>query len=340
MKKLTFFIIFSFMFLVACGTGDQTSLGSSDTPVGQNSDERPGINDNNDQSSSGMVGYVAHITENEVIVTDKRLTEPYEKIGFENMYDQAGNAISFNLKNIDKQMQKSLIVGEKIVVTHNAVAESYPGQSTAEAIRREVDEENDFINTHGKMDNLHIFKQFLNDFYEGENSEFRIVEYTIEGDPIFTTVSYENRGFQQFTDATQDEFGVSEQIIHNSCGALAEFYENKQVNIELEDCTNGQENLLLEIDTNDILVPDQTYTGLEIEVNGKITFETDDSSVIEDTLEKIKQGEKQSLMSMSMMAPDGKLIIYGEQVDLIFDYYEAGAVLAHGMHIAAGLSLD
>ncbi|MFC4386928.1 DUF3221 domain-containing protein [Gracilibacillus marinus] len=106
MKKMIVFILLS-LALIAC---------SSDGEV-KNNDE--------------MIGYIAKITDDTILVTEKYLETNVEQLKEEEMYEKMGNAIYFKVSELEDSFLNSLQLGDKVVVTYSVVAESYPGQSTA-----------------------------------------------------------------------------------------------------------------------------------------------------------------------------------------------------------------
>ncbi|GEN45595.1 DUF3221 domain-containing protein [Alkalibacillus haloalkaliphilus] len=114
MKSLL--VILIVVFLSACGTG-----GASGE---QNSEEHP-----------GFIGYIAKVEDNQILVTENKVDD--EEANHENLDqfgEKAGQAIYFSLKDIDEDTINNLNVGDHIEVIHGAVAESYPGQSSAKEI--------------------------------------------------------------------------------------------------------------------------------------------------------------------------------------------------------------
>jgi hypothetical protein len=106
MKKMIVFILLS-LALIAC---------SSDGEV-KNNDE--------------MIGYIAKITDDTILVTEKYLETNVEQLKEEEMYEKMGNAIYFKVSELEDSFLNSLQIGDKVVVTYSVVAESYPGQSNA-----------------------------------------------------------------------------------------------------------------------------------------------------------------------------------------------------------------
>ncbi|GAA0454574.1 DUF3221 domain-containing protein [Alkalibacillus silvisoli] len=114
MKRLV--VILIVVFLSACGTG--TTSGE------QNLDEHPSFS-----------GYIVKVEDNQILVTENKVDE--EEANHEDIDqfgEKAGQAIYFSLSEIDESRINQLAVGNHIEVIHGAVAESYPGQSSAKEV--------------------------------------------------------------------------------------------------------------------------------------------------------------------------------------------------------------
>ncbi|MDQ0352997.1 hypothetical protein J2R98_002858 [Alkalibacillus filiformis] len=117
MKRLA--AILMVVFLSACGTG--VTSGEQDQPQ---PDEHP-----------SFIGYIAKVEDNQILVTENKVDE--EEANHEDIDqfgEKAGQAIYFSLTEIDESTINQLDVGDHIEVLHGAVAESYPGQSSAKKV--------------------------------------------------------------------------------------------------------------------------------------------------------------------------------------------------------------
>ncbi|MBQ9313726.1 MAG: DUF4362 domain-containing protein [Clostridia bacterium] len=110
------------------------------------------------------------------------------------------------------------------------VAETYPVQINAITLRTIDEEGNDVIPPisqmesnkitikNGKNDydsiNVGRIESFIENSKNGNDDEIEVTQYTIEGDPIITTVRYNGTDgtFQTIRDTTQDKFGAPEII--------------------------------------------------------------------------------------------------------------------------------
>ena len=74
-------------------------------------------------------------------------------------------------------------------------------------------ENGDYVNIHGIIANEDAMADFLAKVDNKETASVRTVIYTVEGDPIITTFSFNSSYFSVTTDTTRDKFGA--QAIEN-----------------------------------------------------------------------------------------------------------------------------
>ncbi|WP_058308068.1 DUF3221 domain-containing protein [Gracilibacillus massiliensis] len=315
-----FLSVFVLLFVFACGTASNDGNTSEESP---------------EPSENVMTGYVAKKEDNRILVTEKRLDQPFDEIAVEEVNQQAGNAISFNIEDIEKSLATSLTVGEKIAVTHGAVAESYPGQSSATSVERVIDNEHDLVETHGEYANLIQLEMFRQEVDNEKNSNLRLVRHTTEGDLIFHNIQYKDGNYQVFVDATQDEYGVEETIRGFGCEQL-EYYltEEETISFDLQNCENeGGQLPVANVPFSEMIIPEQRYHRLEVILNDEVLIDTTDEDKKEEIINKIKEAQPQSVMAMSLMAPEGELILKGKMAEIRFDYYPEGNVMRYNSYI-------
>ncbi len=82
----------------------------------------------------------------------------------------------------------------------NALPKEYPSELAIE--------NGDYVNVHGAIYNEDVLTAFLAKADRGEDATIRIVNYTVEGDPIIKEASYTKEGgFTVTIDNTRDHFG-------------------------------------------------------------------------------------------------------------------------------------
>lgn len=82
-------------------------------------------------------------------------------------------------------------------------------------------ENGDVVQTFGVIHNLDKFESFLKAVEAGNKNEIRITTYTIEGDPIFYNLYFDEKNIQYGYDNTQDKFGISEESGQTYCLSIA-----------------------------------------------------------------------------------------------------------------------
>lgn len=100
---------------------------------------------------------------------------------------------------------------------------------------KESPADQEVINLHGQVTGLYYLEEFLNK----ERSSQKIVSYTIEGDPIYHTLTHKEDGtIQVVYDPTQDTYG-SNEISTFSCNALQKTDTDESLVYSLSLCDNG-----------------------------------------------------------------------------------------------------
>lgn len=317
-----------FLFLVACGTSNQNEDGQS----GQ-SDEHT--------RTSTMTGYIAEVNEEQVMVVEKKIYQPFSSIPIEEANEKAGNAINFHLESISSAT--NFHIGEKVEVTHGTVQESYPGQSTALDIKRVVDDTYDVIIQHDGIENAIQLELLLQAIQTEEDQQMRMVQYTVEGDPIFYTYSYKNDQINVLVDASEDQYGSKDnRITQFTCDQFEYYLKDQQtISFDLVGCDNGEDTTsfqVAEIKLSEIIIPFQQYSSVQISVGNNILLDTKDSKEISKVIDAIKKGDGQSIAAMTLMQPDGKLVLSGELADITFDFYPPGNFVRLNSYLETELS--
>ncbi len=83
-----------------------------------------------------FTGYIAKLEDDRMLVTENKIEE--EEANHEDLDDfgeKAGSAVYFSMDELDGSLIETLSVGDFIEVDHEAIAESYPGQSSALDVR-------------------------------------------------------------------------------------------------------------------------------------------------------------------------------------------------------------
>ncbi len=65
----------------------------------------------------------------------------------------------------------------------------------------------DYVSLHGTVYHADVFDAFFHSVQNGADAGVRIVDFTVEGDPIITSVAYQNGLLTVTRDTTRDRFG-------------------------------------------------------------------------------------------------------------------------------------
>ncbi|UOQ86427.1 DUF4362 domain-containing protein [Gracilibacillus salinarum] len=323
------YLIYSLMVLVlvACGTASNGSNASEETKTPANQNK--------------MTGYVAKYENGKVLVAENYIAPQEEEIPVQELYEKAGNAIYFNLENIDEKVTESLAIGEKIEVTHGPIAESYPAQSSATEIVRVKDSNHDLVETHGDYENLIKLETFKQAVQDQQVSHLRFIRYTTEGDPIFYNISYNGSEFNISSDSRQDSYtGTGDKWNSFTCKQMENtLTEENNISFDFTNCEQ-QEDLSFEVPYEKVIVPEQTYQSLEIIVGDQHILKSEDEEKINEVIEQIRTGTPKSAMIMTKMAPAGELVLKGEKTTIRFDFYKDGNLLRYNTFIEAGIKVE
>lgn len=72
-----------------------------------------------------------------------------------------------------------------------------------------------------------------------EVDKIRIVQYTLEGDPIFQTLEYSGNDIFYVSDNTKDKFaGKDKGLYKDSCKSIVKDQRESGITYRLIDCTN------------------------------------------------------------------------------------------------------
>ena len=66
----------------------------------------------------------------------------------------------------------------------------------------------DYVSLHGTVCHADVFDAFFHSVQNGADAGVRIVDFTVEGDPIITSVAYKDARLTITRDTTRDRFGA------------------------------------------------------------------------------------------------------------------------------------
>jgi hypothetical protein len=97
-------------------------------------------------------------------------------------------------------------------------------------------EQGDVVNVHGQIYNYVVFETFLENVNKKEPDEIRIVNYTVEGDPIFYDMKYDGSSINLQIDNSKDKYrGNGSSKIKAKCNEIVT-EEEASIYYALENC--------------------------------------------------------------------------------------------------------
>ncbi|MNG10477.1 hypothetical protein D3C84_939480 [compost metagenome] len=97
----------------------------------------------------------------------------------------------------------------------------------------------DVINIHGKITNLDRFKSFLKNVDNHVESELRIMQMTIEGDPIYYDFDYKKEKIYYAYDNRADQHGSKKKLKTECTRVISEKVE-RGVSYTLDGCKDTE----------------------------------------------------------------------------------------------------
>jgi hypothetical protein len=142
-----------------------------------------------------------------------------------------------------------------------------------------VNQNEDVIYTHGRVQNVGKLDEFM-----GRGSgQLRIVHYTVEGDPIFNDLSYENERVKVRRDNTQDRFGTPRVVVY-SCNKLNKEETDTQMLFTLSGCDGEAEKVPLFRVSYDVGQQDTFEFDLRYGVQRKNVIDTFQNRLVKDLI--------------------------------------------------------
>ncbi|MEM5609607.1 DUF4362 domain-containing protein [Bacillus thuringiensis] len=102
-----------------------------------------------------------------------------------------------------------------------------------------IDKKNDVIVKGTRISNLDKFENFVLNVEQREVDKIRIVQYTLEGDPIFQTLEYSGNDIFYVSDNRKDKFAGKDKGLHkDSCKSIVKEQRESESTYRLIDCMN------------------------------------------------------------------------------------------------------
>ncbi|MGM9985661.1 MAG: DUF4362 domain-containing protein [Bacillaceae bacterium] len=177
------------------------------------------------------------------------ITNVGKETQFIHVKNKSGEEIVLTLpKDSQKETYK---VGQKIVIwLDGGIRETAPVQATAKHIETiitpPVDEEYEPVVKISRSGVSHLDK--LDQFITEKKKKIKIIQYTIEGDPVSTRLERTEQGIKVVYDTTKDKYGPK-KIQTTYCERVEKTKTNTDMVYTLKNC-NGEDRELVYIDFN------------------------------------------------------------------------------------------
>jgi paraquat-inducible protein B len=100
----------------------------------------------------------------------------------------------------------------------------------------------DVVDTHGQVENVNELDDFVDHVKANVEDEVRIIQYTVEGDPMITDLVYDGQSISYTHDTTRDNFGNGE-VTTTRCETITKRTSNIETVYQLQ-CNGGNNNIL------------------------------------------------------------------------------------------------
>ncbi|MGY3714990.1 DUF4362 domain-containing protein [Sutcliffiella cohnii] len=99
----------------------------------------------------------------------------------------------------------------------------------------------DVVNSHGDIKNIEFLDKFINDVIENKTANVRVVNYTIEGDPIIHDLKFANGKLLSKIDTREDDFG-DKYVDESMCENIEITNKEEQTIYHLVGCENEKQH--------------------------------------------------------------------------------------------------
>jgi hypothetical protein len=137
---------------------------------------------------------------------------------------------------------------------------------------------NEVVETHGGLENIKRLDQFVKNMNSGKKDKVRLIRYTIEGDPIYYDLTYDDSKFTIKRDTREDQYGQGEVNTY-LCKSIQKQESTTSTKYIVEECPNLGE--LLNI-SHDVDQEEQFDFELKYGVGLKNKINTKDQELIKD----------------------------------------------------------
>jgi Domain of unknown function (DUF4362) len=110
--------------------------------------------------------------------------------------------------------------------------------------KAEKDRADEVVIGHNAIENADRFHAFSKRVSQKQKDEIRIMQRTIEGDPIYQHVRFDGKEFEYTHDSREDAYG-SKEVTRDTCGNFRVIETNTETTALLEKCENRIDSITL-----------------------------------------------------------------------------------------------
>lgn len=110
--------------------------------------------------------------------------------------------------------------------------------------KAEINRADEVVIGHNAIENADRFHAFSKSVSQQQKDEIRIMQRTIEGDPIYQNVRFNGKEYEYTHDSREDAFG-SKEITRDTCGDFRVIETNTETTALLEKCENRIDSITL-----------------------------------------------------------------------------------------------
>jgi hypothetical protein len=127
-----------------------------------------------------------------------------------------------------------------LIITGCSTSEDGTVDSSSNGTKFELNA--DVIDTHGGVEGLGAMENFYQQVKKGKEGKLRVVQYTIEGDPLITDLDYDEEQIHVKFDTTRDKFGSGE-VTTSTCGQLVREENPTNLSYYMTECKGASSDI-------------------------------------------------------------------------------------------------
>ncbi|MFC7062902.1 DUF4362 domain-containing protein [Halobacillus seohaensis] len=139
------------------------------------------------------------------------------------------------------------------------------------------EKDSDVVESQGQIKNIQYLDDFIKDVDQREKTEVRVIQYTMEGDPIVTDLQFDGEVIKYKHDSTKDQFGSGE-VVKSNCSEIS---RKDRTNETVYELICGEKSLSIDVLTISYDADKQDRFDLKFSYNksNRVTVDTKEQSL-------------------------------------------------------------